>query len=294
MVDILPIAEVKFNHPDIKTPLSPPPDELQHYINYAESDDEYSIPSFESLLSGLSKAPYSRVSFMSYLKARHCSENLEFLMNSNQYILTSKRLEANSSSMNYEFIQNERHQLWHHIYNQFISHDSPKEVNIPSDLKTELNRYSNSSSLPQVELVENTMISVKELLRDTYFQFISSVKRASPQYQEEQPHFFSSKTPLMKKYNGELNDNYSLNPIISNNSCDLNEQSPLDTHSFNNSRAQSPLSCESVSFETRSPVQEYQNRSNKSSFSEAGVGLKKFAGRLKWRRLSSNSSASSN
>jgi hypothetical protein len=329
-----PVIDSRFPDDCLTTPLSPPPEELELYNeDSAMIDDDESVianpPSFETLLSGLSKAPYSRVSFMSYLKTIHCSENLEFLIDSNQYVLTTKKyqstLNQETDARFYEFIQNERNQLWTYIFKQFISHDSPKEVNIQSDLKDQLTFHFHSNSLPPVALIETTMISIKDLLRDSYFQFISHVKRSNPQLHLH----FSYQTQNSRKpsfINDRVDQNYSLLPpstedLLPHGIRRFSEHcSPLESTAImdydEGNRAQSPLSTvintESSASSNNSefpstghPTIEisghsYDNSStedlskkNKNSFSEASTNLKKFAGKLRWRRMSSNSSTSS-
>lgn len=276
------------------TPLSPAAGEVFN---------SSTVPSFEAVLSGQSQAPYSRVAFSDFLKRVHCSENLEFLIISNQLITTD--------AMD---LQQQEH-TWHFIYATFISSDSPKEVNIPHDLKDQLFECFDADVLPTSELITRTMLSIKDLLRDAYVQFIQNIKK-----QQRGSQYFTDR----------VNENYCLLPTPTDESPKDNRRisgnfSPLEPQSGVSSRCVSPLSnCDvevtrdyprstpiprSVGPEDSesSAVYSSGDESNKkdsvssqrstgtknSSFSESS-GLKKFAGKFRWRRLSSNSSTTSN
>lgn len=163
------------NNHNIITPISPEPKNLElhsssnsqsPFLNYQNEHPHNIVPSYEDVLSGISQAPYSRVAFANFLKKIHSLENLEFLIHSNYYLL----------------IQNDEIQsrsIWDLLYKNYISLESPKEVNIPYEYKDELLNIYQQGALPSFELISNTMIIIKDLLRDAYLQFISSVKRHS-------------------------------------------------------------------------------------------------------------------
>lgn len=266
----------------LHSPLSAPP---------GDDSAHTTAPSFESILSGKSMAPFSRVAFAGFLRKIHCSENLEFLISSDNYLTCTTDAT--------------RKHLWHYIYTNFISTYALKEVNIPHDIRAQLNAHFDSDTLPQTDLVVSAMTVIKELLRDAYFQFIQSARRQC------------SNSPL---FHDRANEDFTLLPSPMDE-CDC----PGGTlghcqleSSFPSTRCVSPLSVSDVTFvdvrqETipRSSVAvaaedvlyEYRDKkgsatstkseSTKSSSLSESYGLKKFAGKFRWRRMSSNCSSSS-
>lgn len=260
----------------IQTPLSPAP---------GDRSANTSAPSFESILSGKSIAPFSRIAFLDFLRKIHCSENLEFLMTADSYLTT-----LNDPST--------RKHIWHYIYTNYISTYALKEVNIPHDTRSKLTDYFETDTLPKdCDIVECMMI-IKELLRDAYFQFIQHAKR-----QSLSERFFSEYSILPSPSDEDIPRSHGRR--TSEHPCPLDLNAPVSERSI------SPIEVTEVidvrprevprSTDTdESSGEEYRDKKNSlssnksistknSSFSE-GYGLKKLAGKFKWRRMSSNSS----
>jgi hypothetical protein len=269
-----------------QTPLSPAPGD--HSANT-------SAPSFESILSGKSVSPFSRVAFADFLRKIHCSENLEFLISADNYLTTTD--------------DTTRKHLWHYIYTNFISTYSLKEVNIPHDVRATLNGYFENDALPCDGVIIHSMNVIKELLRDAYFQFIQHVRRL------KRDSYFSDTA------NSEVVDeNYSLFPTPTDEEGPstlrrMSEHDPLDTR-LPSARCVSPLSASEMvlidvrqriiprssdaidyssddSREKKDSVSSSKSLNTKNSSFTESTGLKKLAGKFRWRRMSSNSSSGS-
>lgn len=338
---VIPYSESGTLSTEFLTPLSPSNDST-----HAHFCDNLQPPSFESILSGTSQSPYSRVAFSDFLRKIHCSENLEFLLNSNQYLISS------NAKGEYD---HELKQLWFLIYTNHISSDGLKEVNIPHDLKEDLTQHFEQDKLPSASLMEQTMISVKELLRDGYVQFIQSVRRVHyndrvnenysllpspteelhspfPSMLSQIPHPTSLPESFQHQHERKRSESCSpLNPTndgsrcvspLSNSELSLHQRNSqlslhhqhlntIKTQMQNGSEEVIPRSVEeefepetrpafhngdAVTSSTNSSDTEFGGKRAraKSSIGEASIGLKKFAGKFRWRRMSSNSSTGSN
>lgn len=265
-------------HGQATTPLSPAPGD--HSANT-------SAPSFESILSGKSIAPFSRVAFADFLRKIHCSENLEFLISADNFLTTTDNLT--------------RKHLWHYIYTNFISTYALKEVNIPHELRSQLNGVFEADEVPCENLMVHSMMVIKELLRDAYFQFVQQVKRQqTDQYFD---HFSLLSFPTEEDVadgGRRMSGHCPLETPLPSTRC----VSPLfvgesaaelvDVRNKIIPRSEAVLEDSSDEYRDK----KYSLTSNKSvstknsSFSES-YGLKKLAGKFRWRRMSSNSSASS-
>ncbi|CCH43554.1 Axin-1 [Wickerhamomyces ciferrii] len=289
------------NNHNIITPISPEPKNLQLH-HQPKSPSVCStfelLPSYEEVLSGNSPAPYSRVAFANFLKKIHSLENLEFLIQSNNYLLS-------------EF-EKEKSLIWDHLYINFISNDSPKEVNIPFEYKDEFFKYFQIGELPSNELISNTMIIIKDLLRDAFFQFLNSTKKTinlnenykfisnnsslpTPTYDEGVEEFSplenTSRSGSPLSYTDETTNTNS----TTNSSTNFSKPPRSSTSFAIKSSDSLNSSCEFVIDSKKSSISSNKSvssasgglTSNKNSISEVS---KKIAGKLKWRRSSTNSS----
>lgn len=330
------------NNHNIITPISPEPNHLELHDTTSVGGcnlqsptafchhDYSTMPTFEDILSGTSQAPYSRVAFASFLKKIHSLENLEFLIHSNYYLLNI----SNTENQYHQDHEIQSRSIWDLLYKNFISLDSPKEVNIPYEIKNELLTIHQLDQLPSFELISNTMIIIKDLLRDAYLQFVSSVKRSSinENYKfQQQNHNHNSQfqqanhlpTPQYEISDpgvetfSPLDNTRSVSPLsytqesittspnkageqvlpiprsTGNIVTGLKSDESLITEEFVvdedccYSSSNSATTNSAAGGDSKKSSVSSEKSSNKNSISEVS---KKIAGKLKWRRLSSNSS----
>lgn len=203
--------------------------------------------------------------------------------------------------------------IWEFLYQNFISLESPKEVNIPYEYKDQLVSVFNKNEIPNDELISNTMIIIKDLLRDAYLQFIQSVKKQQQKIINEDFQFHTTSLPT-PKYE-------ELNPTdcsISSNNSPNRSISPLSYSELTFQQTNISGNLTSIPrSEVLTPSEDFnewkncgvveEKKNSLSSNSSGSVPLinikttksnsisevsKKIAGKLKWRRLSSNSSGS--
>jgi hypothetical protein len=168
-------------------------------------------PSLETILNDDSDGPFSRQKFVEFLTNRHCLEPLEFIMDSKSY----EKLYLQPSH-NHEELE----ALWHNIVVTYLRLDSPKELNIPCEMREKLH----DGGLPHPSELRPTMDIAKELIKDNaYMAFIQ---------QQLDPNRSSKAISTTQCPSSSLSSWLSSN-LNSTNSSDITSISP--------SRSSSPL-----------------------------------------------------
>ncbi|VVT58710.1 uncharacterized protein SAPINGB_P006345 [Magnusiomyces paraingens] len=91
-------------------------------------------PSLDDILADKAPHPYSLANFIGFLSQNHCLETIEFTLDVARY--TEKYSQHSSSKA-------ELNKMWQRIVDAYIRNDSPREVNLPCEIKK---RIANSSS----------------------------------------------------------------------------------------------------------------------------------------------------
>ena len=135
------------------------------------------IPSLEEIVSGhrlaLLPGPYSRQSFIDFLKQSHCAENLEFVLEVDTYVSKFDKLENVPFLDDEAILENLRLvKLWSCIYDTYVSRTAPKEVNVPGKL---LDHFL-ADTLPEPKELLVLRKQVYELLSANYNDFVTTTR----------------------------------------------------------------------------------------------------------------------
>ncbi|EMG48801.1 hypothetical protein G210_0583 [Candida maltosa Xu316] len=100
---------------------------------------------------------FSLSSFYNYLLSRHCSENLEFILDINHYLSLPSPSLAN----------------WQHVFDKYLTFDADLEINLPCKLRSQLQM----SEFPQVGvLLQSKKYIYDNLLVGLYQDFTRQIK----------------------------------------------------------------------------------------------------------------------
>lgn len=124
-----------------------------------------SVPSLQDILVEKSndKTPYNKHNFIRYLSSIHCLENYEFI----NEITKFNKLAKESGKEKEKLVK------WCGIVKQYLLEDSPKELNLPHQIKANLLKHK----LPAPDAVKKAYKIIYELLLDSYNQFINVTKK---------------------------------------------------------------------------------------------------------------------
>lgn len=116
------------------------------------------VPTLDSIVAGNVESPYSRPQFLAFLYRIHCVENLEFILELNEYLSR----DGEQCPI-----------VWNAFYNKYFSQDSTSEINLPYALKRQLT----AQQCPQVELLLRAKKFIYEdILVNLYHEFVRFVK----------------------------------------------------------------------------------------------------------------------
>jgi len=140
----------------------------------------HTIPSLDELLhQDFEDTFYNRANFVTYLSNIHCLENLEFILDLNEYL------------------QKKTHEDWLAIYEKFLKTNAPSEINLPYKLRELLcgNHLEHAvekvetKEIPTVSTIcpgpsEETLVKVKrfvydDILINLYNEFVKHMKGKS-------------------------------------------------------------------------------------------------------------------
>lgn len=124
-------------------------------------------PSLEDILNDKSAYPYNLTAFVGFLSQNHCLETIEFILDVQKY---KQAHEKSFNSIDVLVM------MWQRIINTYIQTDSPKELNLPSEVKAKLMAL-NSDPPPEPACFDEAVLHVKDIMKENaYRPFIVSVK----------------------------------------------------------------------------------------------------------------------
>lgn len=177
------------------------------------------IPTLDDVLENTIEScntPYNRVNFVKFLSLSHCLENLEFIVELNNFI---KLLEGETDSSDYRLIN------WQLIYKNFLLEDSLKEINIPCHVKNQFN-YDVIPSIPNLLKIKSMIF---ELLHDSFNEFIKYIKSSNLNNANN----YRRKSEIVPP---EFNDSYPpFNKIIPRSSSNVIEDDLAQINTLNES-----------------------------------------------------------
>ena len=83
--------------------------------------------------------------------SRHCSENLQFIIDINKYLFTHN---STNSSCNSGLVN-----LWNFIYEKYLTFDADLEINLPCRLKSQL-KLNQLPELNVLKIVKNIFMII--------------------------------------------------------------------------------------------------------------------------------------
>ncbi|KAK7208419.1 hypothetical protein BZA70DRAFT_50307 [Myxozyma melibiosi] len=146
------------------------------------------LPSLDEVLADESAPPFSLTEFMAYLAQNHCLETLEFTMDVQRYrevyenAVTMSRLNDShphnnvlGSSLNDKITSGHREfdhlmLLWHRIVDSYVQRESPRELNLPADVRDELlDMHETIGAPPRPEMLDEAVSAAKDLMNESVF-----------------------------------------------------------------------------------------------------------------------------
>lgn len=138
---------------------------------------KYIIPTLDEILSGHSClqdcGPYNRCNFVQFLNATHCSENFDFTVQIDKFLLLLNAVHQ-EHLLDDNLIRANDHlqRRWSQFHSVFIAQNSEMEVNIPYTLRVDLH----ASVLPSRGQLLQVRRVIYELLLDSFNEFISHTR----------------------------------------------------------------------------------------------------------------------
>lgn len=140
-------------------------------------------PTLREVLANSAPPPWTLSAFTVYLSQNHCLETLEFTMDATLYRKHYEMLLANCgektimpSTEGCEYVR----MLWQKLLDAYISPDSPREVNLPGDVRQRLLSSPNHFRPPSPQQLDTAVRVVYELMDESVLvPFLSSVSQIS-------------------------------------------------------------------------------------------------------------------
>ncbi|KAE8384756.1 hypothetical protein BDV23DRAFT_188894 [Aspergillus alliaceus] len=133
------------------------------------SPQEY--PTFDKVLNDVAPYPYTLKSFKAYLSQNHCSESLEFLEGMKQYkqaYRSALNLDGSSSSSRSSMLP--RLLLtWRNLLSVYILPGSLHELNISTEERNALLKYTDISSPPSPCVIDEAVGKIAQSLESSIF-----------------------------------------------------------------------------------------------------------------------------
>lgn len=141
-------------------------------------------PSLADVLANTARPPYTLSAFMAYLSQNHCLETLEFT-------LEAKRYRDSYHSISHQFGEspisadspenNHLRMLWQRLLMAYIFPGSPREINLPSDVRDDLLRLSDIPSPPPPQSLDTAVKLIHDLMEESIFLPFLNSHAAPPQ-----------------------------------------------------------------------------------------------------------------
>jgi hypothetical protein len=135
-------------------------------------------PTLDEVLSNTAPHPYTLSAFMAYLSQNHCLETLEFTMEAKRYgesyRSVSRMLEE--SPVITDCLQS-RHlrMLWDRLLGAYIIPDSPREINLPGEVRDSLIAEATSHRAPTPDRLDPAVQRMHDLMEESIFMhFLNS------------------------------------------------------------------------------------------------------------------------
>ncbi|KAH8821243.1 RGS domain-containing protein [Xylogone sp. PMI_703] len=136
-------------------------------------------PTLREVLADESSPPWTLSAFMQYLSQNHCLETLEFTMDASRY---SKHYQAmmdrdphtplSPTTPDCAYVR----MLWQKLLDAYIAQNSPREVNLPSEVRDELMSLPNDHVPPHPSHLDQAVKIVYELMDESVLvPFLNSV-----------------------------------------------------------------------------------------------------------------------
>ncbi|RHZ61813.1 uncharacterized protein CDV56_107655 [Aspergillus thermomutatus] len=126
-------------------------------------------PRLDDILNDVAPFPYTLGAFIAFLSEHQCLETVEFLLETERYRRIYHWLETPHKPPTCDGSLRKVHLLglWNRLINQYIWPHSPREINVPCDIRKELMQHfhSQEDEPPPPELLDRAVNNIKELLR---------------------------------------------------------------------------------------------------------------------------------
>ncbi|GME86027.1 unnamed protein product [Ambrosiozyma monospora] len=257
-------------------------EQIQIPILSPEAIEHIHVPKLQAVLDDQvsSSSPFNKSNFVQYLANKHCLENIEFFYELSRFIeKCSSQNGCPCSDVNCtEPIQHD----WSCLCRDFISINCPKEINLPCDLRTEVELLH---SIPEMKSLHKLMKLTKDYLHNSYQDFthdiLDSMSDVSASNSEDdEDDYFSRSVSHQERSTSPLSDSnerFTIRAASTYNSYKShNHNKPALTHSS----SEQPRSKRNYS--TSSSVSSGSSSNGSSAWNKLGR-------KLKWRRFSSSS-----
>lgn len=142
------------------------------------------LPTLQEILSSSAPQPYTLSAFTAYLSQNHCLENLEFIKEAERYrfkydemMLAFSELASSKELGEYKEVR----KLWNRVLQTYVIPNTPREINIPSEVRDTLIALPNVTTPPHPDALEPAVKAVSDLMNDSILMgFIHDLSPAKP------------------------------------------------------------------------------------------------------------------
>ncbi|KAJ5468613.1 hypothetical protein N7475_006365 [Penicillium sp. IBT 31633x] len=135
-------------------------------------------PTLNEVLANIAPPPYTLSAFMAYLSQNHCLETLEFTMEASRYRDSYYALvdRLGPAALNSECPETQHlRMLWQRLLTAYIFPGSPREINLSSEVRDALLRYTIVTAPPVPGTLDSAVKRIHELMEESIFlPFINS------------------------------------------------------------------------------------------------------------------------
>ncbi|RFU23689.1 hypothetical protein B7463_g12649, partial [Scytalidium lignicola] len=136
-------------------------------------------PTLREVLADESSPPWTLSAFMQYLSQNHCLETLEFTMDASRYgkhyqamIDRDPQTPLSPQTQDCGYVR----MLWQKLLDAYIAQNSPREVNLPSEVRDELVSLPNTFIPPHPSHLDQAVKIIYELMDESVLvPFLNSV-----------------------------------------------------------------------------------------------------------------------